>query len=277
MKLLRFFILLLILLPTTLMHAAQNDSINRKLFFYRLSYQPDSTTDQKYQENFLLQVTGTKSLFTDLVNRKADSMEVAIREYQRKYKPSVYSFKGIPKPKFTYYVEKDLAKHEVSVFDKIGAKHFKVVDNRNLGWKLQNERRKIQGFNCQKATINLYGREWIAWFNHEIPINDGPYKFYNLPGFIVEISDSKNYYSFQLIKHSDTDKYLYQTQIPEYRMRKIVSTDKVSFYNGKASYEASTVERLKNSMLGEALTQERIKQIRDRLKNNNNPLEMKPE
>ncbi len=60
-------------------------------------------------------------------------------------------------------------------------------------------------------------------------------------------------------------------------MRKIVSTDKVSFYNGKASYDASTVERLKNSMLGEALTQERIRQIRNRLKSNNNPLEKKPE
>ena len=277
MYLFRIFLLLLISLPSTLITATQKDNITRKLFFYRLSYQPDSTTDQKYQENFLLQVIGTKSLFTDIVNRKADSMEIAIREYQRKYKPSVYSFKGIPKAKFTYYIEKDLAKHDVSLFDKIGAKHFKVVDDRNLGWKLQNERRKIHDFNCQKATINLYGREWIAWFTHEIPINDGPYKFYNLPGLIVEISDNKNYYTFQLIKHSDSDNHFYQTHLPDYRTRKMVTTDMVSFYNGKMSYEASTVERLKNSMLGEALTQERIRQIRNRLKSNNNPLEKKPE
>jgi len=277
MNLLRIFVLLLILLPTTLMNASQNDSINRKLFFYRLSYQPDSTTEQKYHENFLLQVTGSKSLFTDIVNRKADSMEVSIREYQRKYKPSVYSFKGIPKAKFTYYIEKDLAKHELYVFDKIGTKHFNFVDDRKLDWTLHNERRKIQGFDCQKATIKLYGREWIAWFAHEIPINDGPYKFYNLPGLIVEISDSKNYFSFHLIKHSEADKDLYQTQLPDHRTRKMVITDKTSFYNGKSSYEASTVERLKNSLVGNTLTQERIKQIRYRLKSNNNLLEKKPE
>lgn len=259
------------------MTASQNDSINRKLFFYRLTYQPDSTDNQKYHENFLLQVNGTRSLFTDMINRKADSMEVAIREYHQKYKPSVYSFKGIPKAKFSYYIIKDLAKHEISVFDKIGTKHFKFGDNRKLVWKLHNERRKIQGFNCQRATINLYGREWIAWFTHEIPINDGPYKFYSLPGLIVEIADSKNYYSFQLIKYSDSDNHLYQTQIPDYRTRKMVATDKVSFYNGKTSYEASTIERLKNSMFGDALTQERIMQIRNRLKSNNNLLEIKPD
>lgn len=277
MYLFKAFLLFFILIPTTFITASQIDSSKRKLFFYRLIYQPDSTDNQKYEESFLLQVNGTKSLFTDLVNRKADSMEVAIREYQRKYKPSVYSFKGVPKAKFTYYIEKDLAQHELSVFDKIGTKHFKFVDDRELVWKLHNVRRNIKGFNCQKATINLYGREWIAWFTNEFPINDGPYKFYNLPGLIVEISDNKNYYTFQLIKHSDSDNHLYQTHLPDYRTRKMVTTDMVSFYNGKMSYEASTVERLKNSMLGEALTPERIRQIRNRIKSNNNPLEKKPE
>ena len=276
MNLIKIFLFFLILFPATLLTASQNDSINRKLFFYKLTYQPDSTNNQKSQENFLLQVTGTRSLFTDMVNRKADSMEVAIREYQQKYRPSIYSFKGVPKARFTYYIEKDLAKKELSVFDKIGTKHFKITDNQHLAWKLHNQRRNIQGFNCQKATITLYGREWIAWFTNEIPISDGPFKFHSLPGLIIEISDTKGYYSFQLIKHSVANNLLYQIQVPGYRTKKIISTDKVSFYTGKNSYEASTVDRLKNSIVGESLTQERIMQIRDRIKRNNNPLEKKP-
>jgi GLPGLI family protein len=43
----------------------------------------------------------------------------------------------------------------------------------------------------QKAT-NFGGRLWIiAWFNLEIPINEGPYKFRGLSGLIFEIGDSQ--------------------------------------------------------------------------------------
>lgn len=39
----------------------------------------------------------------------------------------------------------------------------------------------------QKATCDFAGRKWIAWFTTEIPIQDGPYKFYGLPCAYCEI------------------------------------------------------------------------------------------
>lgn len=49
-----------------------------------------------------------------------------------------------------------------------------------------------------KATVSHEGREYTAWYTTEIPIADGPYKFWGLPGLILKISDSENHYNFTL-------------------------------------------------------------------------------
>ena len=44
------------------------------------------------------------------------------------------------------------------------------------------------------------GRECVAWFSKDIPLNEGPYKFRGLPGLIFEILDTRNQFIFKLIK-----------------------------------------------------------------------------
>jgi hypothetical protein len=51
-----------------------------------------------------------------------------------------------------------------------------------------------------KATTSFAGRNYEAWFTPEIPISDGPYKFYGLPGLIFKICDKKNQHVFTLKK-----------------------------------------------------------------------------
>src|SRR5690606_10669622 len=60
--------------------------------------------------------------------------------------------------------------------------------------------KKVNQYNLQKATCDFGGRKWTAWFNTEIPLNEGPYKFHGLPGLIFEVSDSQNQFVFKLIK-----------------------------------------------------------------------------
>ncbi|WP_196887342.1 GLPGLI family protein [Aureivirga sp. CE67] len=59
----------------------------------------------------------------------------------------------------------------------------------HFDWKIHEESKNIGKFLCQKATTNFRGRNYIAWFTHEIPSSYGPWKFYGLPGLILEVHD----------------------------------------------------------------------------------------
>ena len=70
----------------------------------------------------------------------------------------------------------------------------------SFDWKISNETKMIDNIKCQLATLNYKGRIWNAWFSPKYSFFSGPYIFDNLPGLIIEISDSKNHYNFKLIE-----------------------------------------------------------------------------
>lgn len=59
-----------------------------------------------------------------------------------------------------------------------------------LKWKITEEQKEINGYQCKKA--HLEGNPAIyVWFAPEIPVSGGPYVFYGLPGLVLE---SDNYF-----------------------------------------------------------------------------------
>lgn len=77
---------------------------------------------------------------------------------------------------------------------------FSIQTEDKINWKLSNETKSVTNYKLQKATTTFGGRNWTAWFNTEINLNEGPYKFRGLPGLIFEIADEKNNFSFILVK-----------------------------------------------------------------------------
>lgn len=67
-----------------------------------------------------------------------------------------------------------------------------------FNWKITGNKRKIGEYECQEATTTFRGRDWIVWFTTAIPVSDGPWKFYGLPGLIIEAEDSKKDFAFRL-------------------------------------------------------------------------------
>lgn len=83
---------------------------------------------------------------------------------------------------------KDLSKkiffQEYSVLDS----NFSVKDNlKDFNWELTDEEFIVKGYKCKKAISKTEKNIIKAWYCEDIPINDGPDRFYGLPGFILKI------------------------------------------------------------------------------------------
>ena len=72
-------------------------------------------------------------------------------------------------------------------------------------WNISADTLTILGYICQKANTEFRGRNYEAWFSPDIPVNDGPWKFYGLPGLIMKVSDSENLFSFEIIGLENLD------------------------------------------------------------------------
>lgn len=70
----------------------------------------------------------------------------------------------------------------------------------DIKWNITNDETKvICGYNCNKATTSFRGRNWTAWYSEKIPIDNGPWKFGNLPGLILKIEDDDHEHIFEAI------------------------------------------------------------------------------
>lgn len=67
-------------------------------------------------------------------------------------------------------------------------------------WELLSEEKIKDSIVLKKAKTVFRGREYIAWYSMDFPIDFGPWKFNGLPGLIFEISDKTNRYKWELTK-----------------------------------------------------------------------------
>lgn len=69
----------------------------------------------------------------------------------------------------------------------------------NFEWELEEESKELLGYTVYKATCDFRGRHYIAWYAPEISISNGPWKFGGLPGFILEVYDSRSHYHYTAV------------------------------------------------------------------------------
>lgn len=99
-------------------------------------------------------------------------------------------------------------------------------------WKIHEEKDTIADFNVIKATTRYGGRNYVAWFCPEIPISQGPYKFYGLPGLILKLHDEDGYFHFNFVS--------IQGSYPKYFS---------SEYNKPTMSRSQMVEKLKSELV----------------------------
>ena len=122
------------------------------------------------------------------INYKTDMAEY--KEVQGSY--DITSYKGE-----SAKVYKNRRKKELITIDVTPMEVYKCVEQVPFqDWELTRDTLTVLGYLCQKATTFFRGRNYEAWFTPEIPVKDGPWKLYGLPGLILKAASDDNFFVF---------------------------------------------------------------------------------
>lgn len=68
-----------------------------------------------------------------------------------------------------------------------------------MKWEISSDTTTILDYVCMKATTSFRGRTYDVWFTLDIPVNDGPWKLYGLPGMIMKAETRDGIFKFKAI------------------------------------------------------------------------------
>lgn len=98
------------------------------------------------------------------------------------------------------YLFRNITDGETMVYEKCGGFPYSYTEQtEHPVWELGTGTKNVLGYACQSATCNFRGRVWNVWFSPDIPINEGPWKLFGLPGLVLEASDNKNQYVYKAV------------------------------------------------------------------------------
>ena len=132
-----------------------------------------------------------------------------------------------------------------------------------FNWQITDETDTINNYVCQKAICDFGGRTWEAWFTSELPFSDGPYKFCNLPGLILNVADTENHYSWKFLSIERPSELMMVYEVINDR----IQTTKEGFFKLQKRYKVSHTigdATTNNDFVKKAVEYERAK---------NNPIE----
>jgi len=170
-------------------------------FFYDYKYIPDSTNKADVKtELMILDVTKSGSEYYSREKFISDSiMKADIEKQMKSGLGNVNVNRKDRSGNVNFRVTKSYPEYKVFLYKNISSDQYKISEDEKPEWKIFPDKEKIGEYNAQKATTDFGGRKWIAWFSTDIPVNDGPYKFYGLPGLIVKVEDTTGSHIMTLV------------------------------------------------------------------------------
>lgn len=188
----RYSLIFLFFLPFSLFSQDTLDCTFTGKILYKISFRPDTLSQQIDEEVSELLYNESASLFRTINNGKRDS---ALNAKMQAGAPDGLSLPFLLQTPTKLSFQILTSRDSIYTFDYIwngsSKSRYKYAEPiGTLKWKLRDETKKIDGFLCQRAETQFGGRQWTAWFTQEIPLSLGPYKFSQLPGLVISVSDS---------------------------------------------------------------------------------------
>lgn len=173
---------------------AQNFTYKYKINYLYQFQSNQKDTNSKKEELMYLFANDEKSYFIsanrlnlDTLLENVNDLTLGLQIGRSQHKPHVH-----------FLVEKDYTKKQVTFYEKFIQNTLKEQTGfQKIQWNMKNTQTKMIGkYLCKLATTHLGGRTFEAWYTEEIPIPEGPYKFANLPGLILELYDTQKHHYF---------------------------------------------------------------------------------
>nr|WP_314495686.1 GLPGLI family protein [uncultured Chryseobacterium sp.] len=153
---------------------------------YELNYKRDSLTENYDRQEMILDMSNketkfyySKLLMLDSLSKKGISLSVS------------FPLEQVLKRQRGSYINTN--------YYSVDEQYFQYNTTDTVKWIIDKDKKEIKNKILQKAKTTFGGRNWIAWFSGEDPIQEGPYKFSGLPGLIYEVFDTKNNFSYKLV------------------------------------------------------------------------------
>ncbi len=173
--------------------------INR--FFYEYKFIPDSNNKEDVKNEMMyLDIDQKGSTYYSRDKFVSDSLtNVEIQKQLKAFSGNMNVNRKEKQGQVSFKVTKTYPDFTTYLFRNISSDRYKIKESQKPEWKILSDKQKIGEYNTQKATTSFGGREWVAWFSTDIPFQDGPYKFYGLPGLIVKIEDATGSHTMTLV------------------------------------------------------------------------------
>nr|WP_293460204.1 GLPGLI family protein [Prevotella sp.] len=198
----RIFISISVLFFYALLLQAKNEVIDHRQFLcsYYYCYSKDTIKNDKKGEDLLFLAIGKNlSKCYSYYTYQSDSLRSTVdgkAKFRALFKEAIkregYMANSFPHSRMTTCIYKKYPHDNMmTVTDCLMSQYYVYDDSLGIqNWGIDGDSIKnILGYNCQKATCKFRGRSWTAWFALDVPISDGPWKFYGLPGLIMEVYD----------------------------------------------------------------------------------------
>lgn len=189
MKRILFSLLVLLSFSQTLY--AQQGNIVVSSIKYKVTY----TADKQILVNDICQldITKTKSYFYSL--HVLEDMHLLEEKWQQANASNANLDIGkndIRRDVYKFNTIKNYDLNQSIVTENIGGQLLGYVrDTLNaFQWTLLNEKKIINKILCRKAEIIIGKTKSVVWYSTDIPLREGPFYYYGLPGLIVKTSNS---------------------------------------------------------------------------------------
>lgn len=185
-KIINIFVLLI-----SCVYSAQNFRV-----FYDYKFKLDSLNrDDMQAETMILEIDKNNSYFYSYPKLISDST-IQSRFKIRNGNMDFTDVKNSEKVHFS--VSKDL-KNQITLLHQYIGQDRITLPIEKIKWEISNINKEIKGIKTYKATTKFMGRNWVAWYSEDYPIQEGAFVFSGLPGLILEVYDDRFDHYFTLL------------------------------------------------------------------------------